>query len=126
MNDAVCVAAHFAPRRILPEKAVLAVQAGQNIILYCISNSITTSYRWTKGGEPLNINTGSRVSYVTNTTGFLKIQNVSSEDAGHYVCTYTTDYPGSGEDTKTRSFDVVVYSEVYLWYCDSQVSYIVL
>ena len=102
LNDAICVGSGLNPQKVLPD-AKVSVQAGQNTILYCISNRIDASYTWTKGKEPLNITT------LSNTTGFLRIQNVSDEDAGEYVCSYTT---GSGKDTRTRTFDVVVYSKV--------------
>lgn len=106
--------AAYVPQRVLPEEANVSIKPGQNATLYCLSNSITTLYMWAKDGLPLNIpTTDGRLSYGTNRTGFLRIQNVSSEDSGHYKCSYTTTYPQSRTIDRSSSVNVVMYSELY-------------
>ncbi|CAC5368485.1 HMCN [Mytilus coruscus] len=107
-SETVSIEVHLPPDVwISPNHSMYILNEGDDLSIYCnyISNHDITELKW---GKSLPMN--SQLEHIQSSAN-LTIQNIKSENAGHYVCTVSN---MAGNDSETVSIEVHLLPNVWI------------
>ena len=83
------------------------IESGRDAVLFCISNTVNSTYTWKKNNKLLDVDGSDRLSLIMD--GTLRIERVTTEDIGVYSC--TVHGPSFRPGTRTHAAFLLVYSQ---------------